>query len=274
MKQTILHLLSLSNHERKVIIEQKGSAFVEEMMEHIGTTDETIRNDYIQLFLELLSTNFISDERKKDFINQLTNNRGLFYHIGENSSDSVFRRAYSAFMLSNLLKEDIVHPFLSSAHSKCVIEKCVTYLSKEKDVRGYIQGKGWANAIYFGASLSKVLIQHPSFDAKFSPLLLQGIKNCFWKGQVFVHDEEEMLVKIVESLIRYNIQEDLLIEWVEQIFDQLQFYELEVGYTPLYYATRTNILHFMKTLYFTLKFSGKMPELKGVASIFIGKTMN
>jgi len=48
---------------------------------------------------------------------------------------------------------------------------------------------------------------------------------------------------------------------------------MDVGYTPQYFNARTNTLHFMKTLYFTLKFSQQMPQLKGIVSIFISKWM-
>lgn len=274
MKQTILHLLEMDFYSRKQFVKEKGSMLVEELVTNIGSIDEKLRNDYIQLFIELLTDDLFSNEQKTAFINQLTDENCLFHHIGENNTDSVFTRAYSAFYITKLLQNDYAQPFLTMNESAAIIEKCAGYLSKEQDVRGVIEGKGWANAIYFGAEMSCFMIKHPSFNIKCSPILLQGIKDCFWKGAVFVHDEEEQLVSMFVNLIKKNIQEDLLIEWVEQVFDKLHFYRQEVGYTPLYYAARTNILHFMKTLYFTLKFSNKMPELKGVVSIFIGKWMN
>lgn len=94
---------------------------------------------------------------------------------------------------------------------------------------------------------------------RFAPILLQGIKNSLWKDSVYVDDEDERLVTIIEKLMAKGYPEEILIEWVEQVFDKLQFYLMEVGYTPQYFAARTNTLHFMKTLYFTLKFSQKLP---------------
>lgn len=268
-----LQLLNMDENSRKIYMQEKGSSFIKEFIENIGTTDEKERNEYIQLFTELLTTNLLCKELKLELIRKLTDENSLFYQLGEKNTDSIYTRAYSAFYLSMLLQSDLSQPFLTETTAKSIIENCLPYLSKEQDIHRDIEGKGWANTIYFGANLYTSMIQHPTFEEKFRPIVLQGIKDCFWKGTVFIHDEEEQLVKIVAHLINQNIKEDLLIEWVEQIFDKLYFYELEVGYTSLYYAARTNILHFMKTLYFTLKFSRKMPELKGVASIFIGKSM-
>lgn len=247
---------------------------VESILEKSGSTHEQTRNENIQIFLNLLSTNGFTNEQKSELTRKFIDENHLFYRIGERDTDSVFTRAYSAMFLTYLLQEDMANPFLSADEAGDIIEKCVTFLSLEKDLRGEIEEKGWANAIYFGANLTAAIIHHPSYDAKLNFRILQGIKDCFWKNHVYINDEEEQLVGIVKQLITSEIEEAMLIEWVEQVFDKLQFYQFEVGNTPTYYAARTNILHFMKTLYFTLKFSNKMPELRGVTSIFIGKTMN
>ncbi|QCR32603.1 DUF2785 domain-containing protein [Lysinibacillus sp. SGAir0095] len=274
MKATFTELLNMNNLERQAYLKEHADYLIENMIEHIGYPEDELRDKLnYRLFIELLADHLFSHQQMAHIATTLKSDNYLFRSIGERDTDTVFTRSFSALWLSNLLNADRQLRFLKEEQAASILEASSRYLTKEKDVRGFVGQKGWAHSIAHGADLSSALISHPSFNVRLAPVILQGIKDSFWKGSVYVDDEEERLVTVFEKLIALDYPEEILIEWIEQVFDKLQFYLMEVGYTPQYFAARTNTLHFMKTLYFTLKFSQKSPEIMGIVSLFISKWM-
>ncbi|MCM3388374.1 DUF2785 domain-containing protein [Ureibacillus chungkukjangi] len=274
MKATLTKLLNMNELERQAYMNENADQLIAEMIKHIGYPEDEMRDKLnYRLFVELLASQLYSHEQMAHIASLLKGEDYLFLSIGERDTDTVFTRSFSALWLSNLLNVDRQLRFLNEEDATCILETSSHYLGRENDVRGFVGEKGWAHSIAHGADLSSAIISHPSFNVRFAPVILQGIKKSFWNGTVFVDDEEERLVTVFENLIAKDFPEEVLIEWIEQVFDKLQFYLMEVGYTPEYFAARTNTLHFMKTLYFTLKFSKKSPEIMGIVSLFIAKWM-
>ena len=274
LKAILTELLNMNELERQAYMNEHADHLIKDMIEYIGYPEDEMRDKLnYRLFIELLSGQLFSHEQMAHMASTLKGENYLFRSIGERDTDTVFTRSFSALWLSNLLNVDRQLRFLNEEEATSVLEVSSHYLGKENDVRGFAGEKGWAHSIAHGADLSSAIISHPSFNVRSAPIILQGIKDSFWKGTVFVDDEEERLVTILEKLISQDFPEEIVIEWIEQVFDKLQFYLMEVGYTPHYFAARTNTLHFMKTLYFTLKFSQKSPEIMGIVSLFIAKWM-
>ena len=78
-------------------------------------------------------------------------------HIGESDNDTIFRRSFSALYMSILAAEDLKRPFLSAAAFKEVLDAALRCHAEEKDLRGYVPGKGWAHATAHVADLLKFL---------------------------------------------------------------------------------------------------------------------
>ena len=274
MKAKFTELLNMNGTERQAYMSEHADHLIDNLIHHIGFPEDEMRDKVTyRLFIELLAGGFFSQEQMSTITTTLIGDNYLFHSIGERNTDTVFTRSFSALWLSNLLNTDSQLRFLNEDAATSILEASSRYLDREKDVRGFVGDKGWAHSIAHGADLSSAIISHPNFNVRFAPVILQGIKNSFWKGSVLVDDEDERLVVIIEKLIGQNFPEEILIEWIEQVFDKLQFYLMEAGYTPEYFTARTNTLHFMKTLYFTLKFSQKSPEIMGITSLFIAKWM-
>ncbi|SOC06306.1 uncharacterized protein DUF2785 [Ureibacillus xyleni] len=274
MKTTLINLLNMNFEGRQQYLTDHGDELLHNMILHIGVPENELRDQLnYRLFIELLSQNQLSQEQMNSTAKTLVEHDYLYSAIHDGESDQVFTRSFSALWLTGLLHADRQLHFLNDEDALAILNACSPYLSREKDVRGFVGEKGWALAIAHGADLATAIVSHPAFEIRLSPILLQGIKDSFWKGSVFTNDEDERFVAIVEQLINQQFPEEVFIEWIEQVFDKLQFYVMEVGYTPQYFAARTNTLNFMKTLYFTLKFSKKAPELMGIVSLFLGKWM-
>ncbi|KYG91912.1 hypothetical protein A0U40_02950 [[Bacillus] sp. KCTC 13219] len=265
-------LLQMDYEQRKQYMQQHSEKVLSELLQHIGYANEEHHDKIVyRLFGELLAERLWSKEQLVRTALILPTNDYLFKNMTNSDQESVFTRSFSALWLVYLLYFDRERSFLTKEEAQFVMVEASRYLEQEQDVRGFVQGKGWAHSVAHGADLLATMLTHPHFPPHLVPVILQGIKATFWKGTAFLDDEEERLAQVFEQLITTDFPEEVCIEWVEQVFDKLAFQRNNEGYTAQFFHARTNILRFMRTLYFTLKFSHKMPQLQGVVSIFIGK---
>ena len=270
----ISEILAMSSIERTQVLQEDSKAILENMLLHIGHPDESIRDHQnLRLFLELMQSDSLSVVDQQFLVSQLTQPSYFYFQIGERDQDSIFQRSLSAMWLTAIIQNDASQLFLTSEQYEDIFHLVVHYLEKEKDTRGYVPGKGWAYGIANGADLLIACIQHPKFKLELSAPILQSLRDCFWKNSVFVDDEEEKFVAIVVALIRKGIDEKILSEWLEQVFDSLEYSRECNGYSPLFLKARTQTLHFVKSLYFALKFKKLTPELQGIVLHFISKWM-
>lgn len=266
-------LIEQSPEQIQLYVEQHEKEVVKAMLEQIGATDAFTRETVnFQLFSYLISGQLLQTESYNEIANYLISNRTLLQDIHVATSDAVFTRSASALWLTQLLKEEQSTQRLDDATYEAIQLLAIESLQREKDTRGYIDEKrGWADAVGVSAELCYFVLQDKRFDITKTAQMLQAISTSLWNENVFTNNEDERFIKILMAFIHKGIDEALLIEWVEQIFDRLEYYGYEAGYTQQWFTARTNILQLMKTLYFHLKFSHQYDQLRATTSIFIQK---
>lgn len=265
----------MNDEDRILYVKQHETPLLQRMLANIGDPDSMLRDQLnYRVFIELLAANAFSHEALIKITEALIEDDKLFLNIHDGQSDAVFTRTFTTLWLTGLLHADAQLRFLNDERLTEIFTRSCRYFLQEKDVRGFVdEARGWAHSMAHAADLMEAVIRHPKFDIGFVPSILQGLKEAFWKGSVYIDDEDERLVKIIEALISIEFNEEVLIEWVEQVFDKLEAYLYQEGYTPKWFKARSNTLHFMKTLYFTVKFANKYEKLRGITSIFIQKWM-
>src|SRR4029453_1426853 len=67
--------------------------------------------------------------------------------LGEQGTDSVLLRSFSALELSLLAAYDLKTPFLSQEEYDALLAAALDYLADERDVRGYDPEKGWMHSV-------------------------------------------------------------------------------------------------------------------------------
>jgi Protein of unknown function (DUF2785) len=76
---------------------------------------------------------------------------GLTQGLGETGTDSVFRRSFSALVLAECVARDNEQSLLPAARLLDWGDRVSGWLVRERDVRGFVPGKGWAHAVAHGA---------------------------------------------------------------------------------------------------------------------------
>jgi hypothetical protein len=128
--------------------------------------------------------------------------RNLETGIGDRDTDTVFRRSFSALMLSVVVARDNAKPFLPADDIRRIEAAALQYLDAERDVRGYDPVKGWMHSAAHTADLLKFIARNRYFEPADQPHLLDAIaKKLTTAPVVFFNGEDERLARTVLSVI-------------------------------------------------------------------------
>jgi hypothetical protein len=114
----------------------------------------------------------------------------------------VFRRSFSALMLSVVVARDNAKPFLPADDIRRLEAAALRYLEAERDVRGYDPVKGWIHSAAHTADLLKFLARSRHLGPADQLPLLEGIARKLTTAPVvFVNGEDERLARALLSVI-------------------------------------------------------------------------
>lgn len=266
-KQQALELLNGGITAQRLFFNQPQESFLKEMIAHIGDENGEVRDDLnYRLLIDVLQYKVLSEEQQQFILQAVLADNLLHFKLGETNTPSVFTRALSAEWVRLLLSEEQMRGDVGEA----VLKSALLLLDRELDLRAYT-ASGFAYSVGNSALLVNIILREREDILRYAPSVLTAIQSNFWKEHVFTDDEEERFISLIELLLTRNLDEAILIEWVEQIFDRLENISQFDGYSPKFLKARTEILNFMKSLYFVLKFKNKYNKIQSVLSIFIQK---
>jgi len=167
----------------------------------LGSTDPELRDG---IAYEALATWVYGEQRLVAAeLNQLrttlTSNarRGL----GEAMGDGLFLRSFSVLALAVLAAEDLKSPFLDSQQFDGLVELAIDELGNERDLRGYVPGKGWGHATAHCADLVKFLARshrlRPEQQSRMVNAIAERLRSA---GLVFVWGEDARLAAALTAL--------------------------------------------------------------------------
>jgi Protein of unknown function (DUF2785) len=123
--------------------------------------------------------------------------------LGEPESDALFLRSFSTLALSVLAATDLKRPFLGQPQFDELLELALAELGGERDLRGYIPGKGWGHATAHTADLLKFLARSHWLRAQQQTRIVDAVAaRLRTAGIVFVWGEDARLAAALTSLAR------------------------------------------------------------------------
>lgn len=136
----------------------------------------------------------------------------------------------------------------------------------EKDIRGYVEGKGWAHSIAHGADLLTEAIRHPYYKFVLTSECLETIKICLFKeGSTelpYVDDEEERLIFAVEALMEKGLTDSDIKVWIVAISNELKEMLESEGYSLNFFWKKSNVVNFLRAFYFRLLYKNDYLKLR------------
>lgn len=229
----------------------------ESLIQALGNPDETARVEYgYAILAHWVGAGVYHQDQIGYLVKALLKNfmRGL----GENGTDSVFLRSYSALVLATIIALDNAKRFLKTHQVVEVLFKTIDYLADEKDLRAYVEaGKGWAHTAAHTADLCYALGQNRHLDANHLTHLLYALADKAKRktGVIFTHEEEDRLARAALAVMQRpgltaGIRQGWLIR-LESVFELLE--QQEKDYDPLIHSAYINTKNLLRSVYLQLE---------------------
>lgn len=232
---------------------EKGESYYEiglEMMDYIGALDPELRDKLIYTtFYHWIIEDKFNTEQLKRLLSISTSNSHLFSRLNEKHGDGVFKRTFSVLIVALIIYKHRSDKFLSKQELEEVRHKVIEYMIREEDLRGYVEGQGWAHASAHTADALDELIQCDCFSKNNVKEILDSIKAKVCIGYyVYIDEEDERMATVVESCIKGRILSDSeILSWIRNFrIEDSNNRNIE------YYHLKANIKSFLRSLYFRM----------------------
>ena len=145
---------------------------------------------------------------------------GLGVGLGERDTDSVFRRSFSALVLGECIGRDNRRPLVAGNKVLDWGDRIATWLLRERDLRGFVPGKGWAHAVAHGADALGTLAESPHVATAELTVILDVIADRILLpvDQVFTNGEPDRLAAATMRVLRRNVLSLRVLEpWIARL---------------------------------------------------------
>ncbi|WP_306953373.1 DUF2785 domain-containing protein [Alicyclobacillus tolerans] len=242
-------LLQIIDSDCRLPIGTDPLAFCLALVENFRSTDARLRDRLSYSLLARLLTEYhvLSVLDRQTLLKVALDDQHLFYRIGESGTDSVFIRAFSILVVPLILNPDIEHQQLSADLVHDTIRSVLSYAREERDRRGYIDGKGWAHTIAHTADALDSCAQHPFATESERMDVLHRVADLATVANPIYFQEDDRLAFTASRIIEKGwVTANALEDWMGR------FIKPE-GPEPDDTIRLTNLEHFLRSLYFLLK---------------------
>jgi hypothetical protein len=145
---------------------------------------------------------------------------GLTVGLGEDGTDTVFRRSFSALVLAECLDRSTVLGTLPADQVLDWGDRIAGWLVRERDLRGFVAGKGWAHALAHGADALGVLARSPALGRLELTVVLDVVADRLLTttGTRLVDGEDDRFAAATLAVLRRDVLGlDVLEPWVARL---------------------------------------------------------
>ena len=188
---------------------------------------------------------------------------GLDVGLGENGTDSVFRRSFSSLVLTECILRDNAMQLVPGDTILRWGDRVAGWLVREKDLRGFVPGKGWAHALAHGADAIGALGGSQAVGRLELTVLLDVIADRLLlpTGYRFLHGEDDRLAYATMKVLRRNlVGPDVLEPWVARLAHNAAVSGGAVGTDPFLVAG--NVQSYLRALHVQLALAPNPPTCR------------
>lgn len=173
-----------------------------ELSAYVSSPDPELRDDIAYSILDawILRHPQLSRQELLPFLEEWSTN--LKSAVGESNNDSVLKRSFSALCLASLAERELRTPFLGETRYHTLLTNAITYLTTERDLRGYDAKKGWIHATAHTADLLKALAENDLLTQDDQHAILDAISQRLATAPtVYSYGEQDRLALAVKAII-------------------------------------------------------------------------
>ena len=223
---------------------------VKSMLAHIGSTDSELRDKLIYgTFCKMILEGKLEEEQLIDLFETSLGDAFLFKGIGEEEADTVFTRSFTSLLIALILYKDGEDDFLSASLVEMAKERLLEYLQAERDLRGFVPGKGWAHSIAHAADAIDELVKNKKARKKWFPDLL----NVLWdkmlvSESIYTRQEEERVVVPIVAMLQTGLEQNEVAKLLNSTPGKIKSSREILG-EEHYWNLVANAKNFLKSLY-------------------------
>lgn len=230
------------------------------MMDNIGDIDSELRDDLIlsNLFTWINEEILLSKE-VYELLKIALDEQHILKGLG-NINDSVFSRTFSTEIIAAIIYRHRREKFIDESDVQKAFNTVLKFYNEDKDVRGYVEGKGWAHGAAHGADALDEFARCEEIGYEGLKLILDAIyKKVNINHYGYIHFEDERIITAVKAILERKIVPIKEIEdWIRS-FNKIE----KTGMYPEDLVIEFNVNTFLKSLYFRLI---DMPEYEKITN--------
>jgi hypothetical protein len=184
---------------------------------------------------------------------------GLLVGIGDVGTDTVFRRSFSALILAACVHRDNEQQLLEPGTVLGWGDRIAGWFTRERDLRGYVEGKGWAHAVAHGADALGELARSRAMGRLELTVLLDVVADRLLteSDQRLIHGEEDRLAAATMAVLRRDlVGPEVLEPWLARLVASARP-DSPAEDDP--YRVAGNVQPFLRALYLQLAFAPNPP---------------
>ena len=145
---------------------------------------------------------------------------GLNVGLGEDGTDTVFRRSFSALVLAECIERDNAQHLVPRSTLVAWGDCIASWFVRERDLRGWVPEKGWAHAVAHGAdALAALAVSEAMGRLELTVLLdVMADRLLLPTGHFLTHGESDRLARAtMRILCRDLVALDVLEPWLSRL---------------------------------------------------------
>lgn len=190
-----------------------------ELLGYLGSPDPWLRDELAYPALDSwIGSGLYPPAELRTLLTQLA--AQMQHGLGEFGDDRVFLRSFSLLVANEILERDNLHPFLSEAELREWLERALSYLAAERDLRGYTGASGWAHTAAHTADTLWVLSRSRYLLADDLVRMLGAIADKVGArvANIYLYGEDQRLAAAVLSILRRDLLDmDALNDWIARL---------------------------------------------------------
>ena len=240
----------------KVPTDRSLADLTSELTAMLGDTDPRLRDG---IAYDVLAT-WVSEGVYDDLLQGLGDGMaaGLMIGIGERGTDTVFRRSFSALILGECVTRDNKRHVVPPDTILRWGDRAAGWLVRERDVRGFVPGKGWAHAVAHGADVLAALAQSDAVGRLELTVLLDVIADrVLSEADRLLHGEDDRLAHATLQILRRDrVGLEVVEPWLARLAQKARP-DFDRQGDP--YAVAGNVQAFLRALHLQLALAPNPP---------------
>ena len=231
------------------------------MIDNIGDTDSELRDELILSNLsKWIIEGVLSTSEVHKLLMILLDGDYILKGLGH-IDDLIFCRTFSVEIIASIIYRHRQEKFISQSDIEKALDTVLKFYNEDKDVRGYVIGKGWAHGAAHGADALDEFARCEEIRYDELGKILNAIYNKVNVNHYgYIHFEDERMVTVVKAILeRKIIPTKEIQDWIRN-FKKIA----KTGIYPEDLVVEFNVNSFLKSLFFRLV---DQPEYEQITNV-------